>query len=84
MDVLPPTLIAFGIITIGTAGPRLRHPAPDQVAVMAKQALLGDAPHRRAAAIAALRGTDLPTALRGYRKDEVDRYISQLCTELTR
>ncbi|MFG2044595.1 hypothetical protein [Dactylosporangium sp. NPDC048998] len=37
---------------------------------------------RRPAAVAALRGAELPTVPRGYRRDEVDLYIRQFLVKL--
>nr|BFE62415.1 hypothetical protein GCM10020063_069410 [Dactylosporangium thailandense] len=114
--LLPPVLVAAGIVVMGIAAPRLRRRAPaaavpgapvgagagrpeppvefgyampgyradlvDLLLVRVHRALGEAGGSGPAAALAALRQADLPTAPRGYRRDQVDLYIRQLLAEL--
>jgi hypothetical protein len=107
--LLPPLLVAVGVVAMGVAGPRLRRRAPaaavvaerpeppvefgyampgyradivDRLLTRVHRSLREPGGSERPAAAAALRRAELPTAPRGYRRDEVDVYIRQLLAEL--
>lgn len=50
----------------------------------AAEALVGDDETQRATVRAALLRRDLPVGFRGYDRDQVDRYLSELAGRLTR
>jgi hypothetical protein len=69
-------------VEFGYAMPGYRADTVDRLLIRVHRALDEPRGSERTAAVAALRKAELPTAPRGYRREEVDVYIRQLLAEL--